>query len=234
MRQAPRASHGSARSPGGGLDERLGAEGERLAVVTGGEVQHDGIAAVLGEDLVQQRDVADRLGHLLAGELDHPVVDPQLGQLGPARAARLRRLVLVVGEHEVRATAVDVEPGAEQPLGHRRALDVPAGPARAPRGVPRRVLARLLRLPEREVERILLAFGALDALALVHVVDASMRQRAVVRVAADAEQHVTTGLVGVPPLDERLDVGHDRRRSSPTRAARASAARARARRCPAR
>ena len=36
------------------------------------------------------------------------------------------------------AAAVDVEVDAEELLGHRRALDVPAGPARAPRASPRR------------------------------------------------------------------------------------------------
>ena len=60
---------------------------------------------------------------------------------------------------------------AEQLLRHRRALDVPARAAAPPRRVPRGVLALLMRLPEREVERVLLAVGPLDALALVHLVD---------------------------------------------------------------
>ena len=51
--------------------------------------------------------------------------------------------------------------------------------ARAPRRVPARVLALLGGLPEREVERVLLAVGALDALALVHLVDVAARQLAV-------------------------------------------------------
>ena len=41
------------------------------------------------------------------------------------------------------------------------------------------VLALLVRLPEREVERVLLAVGALDALALVHLVDVAARELAV-------------------------------------------------------
>ena len=86
-------------------------------------------------------------------------------------SAGLRRLVLVVGEDQVRAAAVDLEVEPEQLLGHRRALDVPARPAAAPGRLPGRVLARLLRLPQREVERVPLALGALDPLALIHVVD---------------------------------------------------------------
>ena len=48
----------------------------------------------------------------------------------------------------------------------------------------------LVDLPEREVERVLLAVGALDALALVHLVDVAARQLAVALVRAHAEVHV--------------------------------------------
>src|SRR5665213_421465 len=116
-------------------------------------------AAVLVEQLVQRRDVPDRLGHLLAGALDHPVVHPQLRQLLPARRAGLGGLVLVVGKHQIRAAAVDVEADAEQTLGHRRALDVPARAPLPPGSIPPGVLALLPSLPQREVERILLTVG---------------------------------------------------------------------------
>ena len=52
--------------------------------------------------------------------------------------------------------------GAEQLDRHRRALDVPAGPTRAPRRFPRR-LAGLRGLPQHEVERIALGLVHLDA-----------------------------------------------------------------------
>ena len=119
----------------------------------------------------------------------------------PRAHPRLRGLVLVMGEDEVVAAAVDLEADAEQLLGHRRALDVPARPAAAPRRVPGGVLALLLRLPQREVERILLAVGALDALALVHLVDGAVAQRAVVGVGAHAEVDVAVDRVGVAALD---------------------------------
>ena len=78
----------------------------------------------------------------------------------PARLG-LRALVLVVREHEVVAAAVEVEALAEELERHRRALDVPARPALAPRRVPRR-LARLGRLPQREVDRAALRLVDLD------------------------------------------------------------------------
>ena len=51
--------------------------------------------------------------------------------------------------------------GAEVLVGHRRALQVPAGPAAAPRGLPGARLAGLVRLPQREVARVALALVGL-------------------------------------------------------------------------
>ena len=67
----------------------------------------------------------------------------------------------------------------------------------APQGAPRRVLARLVRLPEREVERVLLALGALDALALVHLVDARCESAPYPPSRAHAEVDVAAARVGV-------------------------------------
>ena len=59
-----------------------------------------------------------------------------------------------------------------------------------PHGDGHGVLALLLPLPEREVERVLLAVGALDALALVHLVDRAVGELAVAGQRADAEVDV--------------------------------------------
>src|SRR5207249_10937377 len=93
--------------------------------------------------------------HLLAAEAEHAVVHPRSSEL-PARSPRLRDLVLVMREHEVEPSAMDLEYRAEVLLGHRGALDVPAGSPRAPRRVPARVLALLVRLPQRKVARVFL------------------------------------------------------------------------------
>src|ERR1700751_4577116 len=95
------------------------------------------------------------------------------------QGARLRDLVLVVRELKVEPAAVDLEARPEVLLRHRRALDVPARPAPPPRRVPPRVLARLVRLPEREIARILLQRVRL---LLLHLVRPLARQLPVVRI----------------------------------------------------
>src|SRR5581483_6577231 len=109
---------------------------------------------------------------------------------------RLRDLVLVVGEDQIGATTVNVDRLAEIAQRHRRALDMPAGAARPPRAVPRR-LAGLGALPEREVSRVLLAVARLDALALDDRVHALVRELAVVRLSVDAVVDIAARRVGV-------------------------------------
>jgi hypothetical protein len=88
------------------------------------------------------------------------VVHPEPGELLPGRG-RLGQFVLVVREAQVQAAAVDVELVPQILPGHRRALQVPARPAAAPRGSPSWPSpARLLvSLPQREVAGIPLAAG---------------------------------------------------------------------------
>src|SRR5919197_101573 len=144
---------------------RLVGEVDRLRPVPSHEEEQQRLAPPAVERLANRDDVARGLRHLRAGEAEHPVVRPDARELVPERA-RLRQLVLVVREDEVEAAAVDLEGGPEELLGHNRALDVPARPATAPGRLPRRVLAGLVRLPEREVPRILLQRVRL--LVLVH------------------------------------------------------------------
>ena len=185
------------------LVQLLGAELERAAVVRRQEVRehHGGLVAV--EHLAQQEDVADALGHLLAVAADHPVVHPDLGER-QAGGLALGDLVLVVREDEVAAAAVHVEPGAQVAQAHGRALDVPAGPAHAPRAVPGR-LARLGGLPDGEVERVGLAGLGVDAHALLELVDALLAELAVLVEAAHAEVDAAVGRVGVVGADELAD-----------------------------
>ncbi len=143
------------------LVQLLDGELQRAAVVRREEVhQHDG-RVVAVEDLAQQEDVADALGHLLALAADHAVVHPHARE-GQPRRLGLRDLVLVVREDEVAAAAVHVEAGAQVAQAHRRALDVPARAAHPPGALPGG-LAGLGRLPDGEVQRVLLAGLALDA-----------------------------------------------------------------------
>jgi hypothetical protein len=75
------------------------------------EEKEQRLAAPLVERVPQRHDVPNRLRHLLAGELEHPVVRPDLRELVTERS-RLRELVLVVGKDEVEPAAVDLERGA--------------------------------------------------------------------------------------------------------------------------
>src|SRR5204863_10162882 len=96
----------------------------------------------------------------------------------------------------VRAAAVDLEvDAAERVLRHRRALDVPARPATPPRRIPCGVLARLVRLPQREVEPVLLR--ALVVLALIHLLDRAVRELPVLGERAHPEVDVARACVRV-------------------------------------
>src|SRR2546428_3806714 len=105
-------------------------------------------------------------------------------------------------EAEVEPAAVQLERGAQVLLRHRRALDVPAGPAPTPRRLPPRVLLRLVRLPEREVPLVLLQVARLLR---DHVVELGAGEPPVLREPGHAEVDVTAGLVGEPALDQLLD-----------------------------
>src|SRR3990172_7897004 len=109
-------------------------------------------------------------GHLLIalGKADEAVVDPVADEgLYAGEGLGLGDLVLVMGEDQVLAPAVDVDLLAQVLEGHGRALDVPAGAARPPGAVPGG-LARLGRFPEGEVAGVLLVVTGLDTRAGHH------------------------------------------------------------------
>ena len=120
-----------------------------------------------------------------------------------AGALGLGPFVLVVRKDEVVAATVDVEALTEDLERHRRALDVPARPARAPRRRPLG-LARLRRLPQREVERAALLLVDLDprARAFEQIFGPAVRERAVVGQRRDLE-------VDALPLDHVRVAGGD-------------------------
>ena len=118
----------------------------------------------------------------------------------------------MMGEDEVRSAAVDLEVDPEQLLGHRRALDVPARAPGTPRCGPARVLAGLLRLPQREVEWVALAVGAVDPVGwgrLGQGIDVAVGEPTVLGLRAHREVHVAVDRVGVPGVDEALDERDD-------------------------
>src|SRR4051794_18026424 len=77
---------------------------DRLAIVRTEHVESYHLARPVLQQIVDRDEVAERLAHLLAFDLQEAVMQPEARhQVGAVRAARLRNLVLVVGEHEVDA-----------------------------------------------------------------------------------------------------------------------------------
>ena len=165
-------------------------ERQRLPVVTLVEEPDQRVAADLVEHVAEPGDVADRLGHLLLAHLEHPVVHPDLRERLPARGQRLRRLVLVVREDQVVAAAVDLEAHAERLLRHRRALDVPTGPAPAPGRVPGGVLDSLWAFQSAKSSGSRLSAAPSMPSPWSICLEVAVGERAVLRERADGEVHV--------------------------------------------
>ncbi len=189
------------------VEQRVGVV-ERAAVVRAQHEQAQALAVGGGQHVAQREEVAQRLRHLLVVDVEEAVVHPQPGKGLAVGALALRDLVVVVRKLQVQAAAVDVEALAEQCAAHRRALDVPARAAGAVRArVPDLFgLVGLGRLPQHEVERVLLALGDGHALAGAQLVERLAREPAVAGKAAHRVEHVATGLaVGQPAALERAD-----------------------------
>src|SRR6266446_7975707 len=108
-----------------------------LTIVRSYHVEAQHLARPIVQKLADGEEIAERFGHLLAFDLEEAVVHPDLSErMIEMRSLRLRDFVLVMGEDEIDAAAVDVEGFAQQGFAHRRAFDVPAGPSTAPRRIP--------------------------------------------------------------------------------------------------
>ena len=163
------------------------------------------LGAMLGHQVVHALDVAQRLAHLGAAEVEHAVVQPEARERCAAVGAlALRHFVLVVRELQVDTAGMDVDGLAQVGSGHRRALDVPARSAHAPRRVPaRQVVAG--RLPQDEVTGITLVRGYLDPGTGQHVLRITPRELAVTVKAGDREQHMAVSGIGMATFDQLLD-----------------------------
>ena len=93
------------------------------------------VAAVLLQRFRDRHEVAQRLRHLVAAELEERVVHPYPGEGRLARVRLgLRYLIGMVREDEVGAAPVDVDLLTECVQCHRRAFDMPSRPA-SPQGL---------------------------------------------------------------------------------------------------
>src|SRR5271156_2664045 len=138
------------------INEAVEGEVHLVAIGYGDEQEADRRGAVaLEQQVAESVEVALRLGHLLAFDEEEADVHPVADEGAAAGGFGLGDLVLVVREHEVFASGVEVDVFAEELGGHGGALDVPAGAAGAEGGVPvafeRAIGGGLDRLPQGEV-----------------------------------------------------------------------------------
>src|SRR4029079_19175815 len=123
-----------------------------------------GVNAVLPE-IARGGDVAEALRHLGAADVEELAVQPVAGKeiMAGVRAA-LGDLILVMGKDEIYSSGVDIQHvgvpmPVQEPEGHGRALEMPAGPPSAKWSIPGRTHLLVLRLdclPECKVPGVLL------------------------------------------------------------------------------
>ncbi len=119
-------------------------------------------------------------------------------------AATLGKFVFVVREHEVLAAAVNIDRLAQVLRGHGRALDMPPGPAPAPRRIPAGQFGGR-RLPQDEVMCRLLVRCDLDSRTRDHLTKISPRKGAIVGIVLDIEQYMPIGLIRMAGINQLLD-----------------------------
>src|SRR5215212_4430484 len=86
--------------------------------------------------ILHVRHVADALRHLRAVSEQELAVHPDARERLSRRRFGLRDLILVMREHEIHATAMQVEGLAQILHRHRRALEVPTWATASPRRIP--------------------------------------------------------------------------------------------------
>ena len=179
-----------------GILQHVGGEIQWRAVVAGEQGETQNFAVVLGEQIAHQTEVAQRLGHLLAVDIDVAVVQPVAHVVGAVGAAALGDLVFVVGEDQVLSAAMDVDHVTQMLMDHGGTFDVPARAATAPGGVPARLLVAG-RLPEDEVAGVALVVGHFHPGTGEHVFQFAAGKLAVVGHGFHRKQHLAIRLVGV-------------------------------------
>ena len=127
-----------------------------------------------------------------------------MGKRLPAQRLALGNLIFVVRKAQINAARVDINGLAQVPAGHGRTLDVPARAPLAPRRIPAG-LTGLGRLPQREVHRVFLVLGHVDAGAGFQLFQRLVRQLAVLFKGAGAVIHVAAALIGVPLFHKAAD-----------------------------
>lgn len=194
---------------GAGLLEVVFRVVELAAVVAGHQEVAHGLRIVVSQHVTDGEEVAEGLGHFLLVHHHHAAVHPGVDVVAAVGAAGLGDLVLVVGELQIGAAAVDVEVVAQVLGVHGGALDVPAGTARAPGAFPGR-LAGFGHLPQHEVQGVALGIHHVDAGAGLQLLQILTGEPAVLVEGVDDEHDVTVVRhVGVAAIQQQLHHGDD-------------------------
>src|SRR5437660_3923829 len=139
------------------------------------------------EQVANRIEVAFRLRHLLAFDQQEFSMDPEPDERLPGRAFRLCNLVFMVREDQIDPAAVYVEGFSQVFHRHRRALEMPTGPAFTKRRWPPRFVPLFWLFPQHEVARIsLFVFVDIHARARNISFELQSRPLAVTRESSDA------------------------------------------------
>ena len=123
------------------------------------------------EELLQRNEIAQALSHLLAVDGNHVVVHPVFHHAMPLRCHRLCYLALMMGEHKVHASSVDVKLATQILAPHGGTLAVPSREALAPRTGPAHDMFGLCLFPQGKIHLIALLCHAVKCTTVVdHIV----------------------------------------------------------------
>ena len=154
------------------------------------------------------KEIAQRLGHLLIVNVQEAVMQPVVDKFAAVGSLRLGNLVFMVGKLQVLPTAVDVDGLAQVAVGHGGTLDVPARPALSPGRVPIG-LPRFRRLPEGEVQRVLLHIVHINAGPRLELLNGLVGEFPVIDKLFGAVVHISVHRVGIPLVNQGLHQVND-------------------------
>src|SRR2546429_2486539 len=119
-----------------------------ITIVMAQQGDANGIGCIILDQIAYQRQVPQRLTHLLAILLNHARMQPELRERSLAAIVLgLRNLASMMRESQIRAASMNIDALTEVPHHHSTTLDMPTWPPRPPWALPC-WLARSLGLPQ--------------------------------------------------------------------------------------
>ena len=151
----------------------------RAAVMGIQQIEAHHIPRELAQNITQQEEIAQRFAHFLIVHRDKAVMQPIAGKAAAAGRLGLGDLVLVMREHQIGTTAVNIKAVPQVFAAHSRTFDMPAGATHTPRAFPRR-FTRLGGLPQGEIHRIFLLITDLHTRTCQHIIQITAGELAVI------------------------------------------------------